>query len=184
MADIPAAPLEGTSSASSANVPMLFMSEDDGASGLRAALFWAVRSAVTNGQRLGDLAVALTDVQEVTPLASDERTSDEASDDLTNYGARGVMLTLDVTAITDTPSITLKIQYKDPVGGNYEDLFSAAAAVTAVGVHTYVLYPGDVVAADDVVEVGKLPLPATWRVYIVHADADAITYSVSGSYVI
>ena len=74
--------------------------------------------------------------QEVTPLASAERTATTNSSDLTNPGARGVILTLDVTAITDTPSVTLSVTYKDPEGGNYEAIFSAAAAVTAVGVHT------------------------------------------------
>lgn len=122
--------------------------------------------------------------QEVTALASAARTATTNSSDLTNPGARGVILTLDVTAIVDTPSITLNISYRSPLGGNYEKLFSAAAAVTATGVHTYVLYPGDVVAADDVVEVGKLPLPRTWRVEMTHADADSITYSVSGSYLL
>jgi len=184
MANIPAAPLEGTDAESTSNVPMLFMTEDDGASGLQAALFKAVRSALVNGQRLGDLAVAITDVQEVTPLISAARTATAVSADLTNTGARGVMLTLDVTAIAASPSIVLEIEYKDPASGLYECLFSAAAAVVATGTHTYVLYPGDIVAAEDVVEVGKLPLPATWRVQVVHADADSITYSVSGSYLI
>lgn len=184
MVNIPKAPREGTDTESESNVPILFMTGDDGASGLEASLLKAVRSATVNGQLLGDLAVALTDVQEVTLLTSAARTSDAFSADQTNYGGRGVMLTLDATAITDTPSITLSIEYKDPVSGKYETLFSAATPVAAVGTHTYLLYPGDVVAANDVVEVGKLPLPATWRLYVTAGDADSITYSVSGSLVI
>ena len=181
MADIPEAPKEGTSTVSSSNVPMLFLVQDDGAGGLQATLLSAVRSETVNGQLLGDLAVALTDVQEITLLASAARTATASSADITNLGYRGVMLTLDVTVDPAGASIELSIEYKEPVAGNYETLFSAAAAVTAVGTHTYVLYPGDIVAADDVVEVGKLPLPATWRVTITHADADSMTYSVSGS---
>jgi hypothetical protein len=122
--------------------------------------------------------------QEVTALASAERTETTNSSDLTNPGARGVILTLDCTAITDTPSITLSVTYKDPVGGNYEAIFSAAAAVEAVGVHTYLIYPADVAASDDIVEVTKLSLPRTWRVTVTHADADAATYSVAGSYLL
>jgi hypothetical protein len=38
---------------------MLFMTEDDGASDLRAALFTTVESDVVNGQRLGVLAVGV-----------------------------------------------------------------------------------------------------------------------------
>ena len=184
MADRPEAPLEGSNANSTANVPMLFMCEDDLAAALQAVLFQAIRSETVNGQLLGPLAVGLDDVQEVTALTSAARTANSASADLINKGAKGVILTLDVSAIADTPSITLSINYKDPVSGNYETLFSAAAAVTATGTHTYVLYPGDVVAADDVVEVGKLPLPRTWQVAIAHLDADSITYSVSGSYLL
>lgn len=184
MANVPAAPLEGSDSNSTANVPMLSLTEDDGASGLQAVLLAAIRSETINGQLLGALLVGLDDVQEVTALASAARTANTASADLVNKGAKGVILTLHVTAITDTPSIILSINYKDPVGDNYETLFSAAAAVTATGVHTYILYPGDIVAADDVVEVGKLPLPRTWQVAIAHADTDSITYSVAGSYLL
>lgn len=57
MADIPEAPLEGTSSASSENRPMLFMTEDDGAGDLRAVLFRTVSSEVVDDQRLGVLSV-------------------------------------------------------------------------------------------------------------------------------
>jgi hypothetical protein len=122
--------------------------------------------------------------QEVTALASAERTETTNSSDLTNPGARGVILTLDCTAITDTPSLTLSVAYKDPVGGNYEAIFSAAVAVEATGVHTYLIYPADVAASDDIVEVTKLSLPRTWRVTVTHADADAATYSVAGSYLL
>ncbi|MGC9397120.1 MAG: hypothetical protein ACP5J4_19930 [Anaerolineae bacterium] len=59
MVAVPEAPLEGSSSVSTENRPMLFMTEDDGASDLRAALFSTVESAVVNGQRLGVLAVGV-----------------------------------------------------------------------------------------------------------------------------
>jgi len=61
MADIPQAPLEGTSAASTEERPMLFMTEDDGAAGLRAALFTTTESTVTNGQRLGVLSIGVDD---------------------------------------------------------------------------------------------------------------------------
>lgn len=126
----------------------------------------------------------LNDVnQEVTALASTARTTTTNSSDLTNPGARGVIMCLDVTSVTDTPSIELSVEWKCPVSGQYEIIFTAAAAVTATGTHTYVIYPGDIVASDDVVEVAKLPLGRTWRVTLTHADADSITYSVGVSYV-
>lgn len=61
MADVPQAPLEGSSSTSSDEKAILFMTEDDGASGLRAVLFKAFSSAITNGQRLGILSVGVSD---------------------------------------------------------------------------------------------------------------------------
>lgn len=57
MANIPKSPLEGSSSESTDTVPMLFACEDDGASGLRAVLFSAAYSIVTNAQRLGALCI-------------------------------------------------------------------------------------------------------------------------------
>ena len=121
---------------------------------------------------------------ELTLLASAARTATTNSSDQTNYNHRGVLVTLDVTAITDTPSIVLKIQAKDPVSSKYETLLEAAA-VTATGTHSYVVYPaGDMAAAEDVVEAQPFPLPRTWRVSVEHADTDSITYSVGASMIL
>jgi len=57
MVNVPAAFLEGSSSTSTGNNPILFLTEDDGSSSLRAALLRSVVSAVVNEQRLGELAV-------------------------------------------------------------------------------------------------------------------------------
>lgn len=70
MADIPEAPLEGTSSASTSTVPMLAMTEDDGASGLRAVLFAALRSFLVNAQRIGELLVGAIIADSTTALAA------------------------------------------------------------------------------------------------------------------
>lgn len=123
-------------------------------------------------------------LQEFAVLASAERTATTNSADFTNPGAKGVILTVDVTAETDTPEITLSVTYKVPTLGAYETLFTAALAIDAVGTHTYIVYPGPLTASDDVVEVQDLPIPRTWRVTITHADADAMTYSVNGCYLL
>ena len=121
---------------------------------------------------------------EVTLLASAARTASTSSSDQTNFGARGVIITLDVTAISATPSITLAVEHKDSVASNYEKLLDATA-VTATGTHTYIVYPGaDTTAREDVVEASGWPIGRTWRVTVTHADADSITYSVAASYVI
>ena len=57
MANIPKAPLEGTSSESSDTVPMISLTENDGAGGLRAVLIGAAHSVVENAQHLGAMRV-------------------------------------------------------------------------------------------------------------------------------
>lgn len=61
MADVPEAPLEGSSDTSTEHYPLLFLTESDGSTGLQAALLTTSRSQVVNGQRLGVLAVGLAD---------------------------------------------------------------------------------------------------------------------------
>jgi len=62
MASIPSAPLEGTDGDTSTEErPILFLTEDDSSGGLRYALLKALDSAVTNGQRLGAMAVGIED---------------------------------------------------------------------------------------------------------------------------
>lgn len=88
--------------------------------------------------------------------------------------ARGLHLIIDVTAINLTPSITVKIQGKDPLSGKYYDLITSAA-ITAVGTTVLKVYPGITAAAN--LAVSDV-LPPTWRVSIAHANANSITYSV------
>lgn len=119
---------------------------------------------------------------ETTLLASAARTATTSSADQTNHNARGVLVTLDVTAVTDTPSITLVVQAK--MGNNYEALLTASAAVTATGTHSYIVYPGVGAASGDVTQVAGFPLPRTWRVTLTHGDSDSITYSVESSLIL
>lgn len=118
----------------------------------------------------------------VTVLSSSRRVTSTNSSDILNYGetlnVRGAYLTLDVTAVLTTPVITLSVDAKDPVSDNYETIFSASTAVSAVGTHTYLIYPGIGSAGNDVVQVLSYPLPAEWRVSIEHLDTDPITYTV------
>lgn len=116
-------------------------------------------------------------------LDSAARTATNNSGDLKNMFARGVLVTLDVTAATGLPSIVLVIEAKDPVSEKYEVLLSATA-VTAVGIHSYLVYPGAGAAAGDVTQVAGFPLSRTWRVRVTHANADSITYSVGANLLI
>jgi len=119
---------------------------------------------------------------DVTLLASAARTSTTSSADQVNYNGRGVLVTLNVTALAATPSVVLSIEAK--MGAVYEALLTASAAVTATGIHSYLVYPGVGAASGDIVQVAGFPLPRTWRVTVTHGDADSITYVVNASVIL
>lgn len=110
--------------------------------------------------------------KEILPSAA--RTATVDSPDALNWEGRGVQLVIDVTAAAATPSVVPHIQGKDPLSGKYYDLL-VGAAITATGTTVLKVYPGITVAAN--LSASDF-LPKTWRVRLVHADADSITYSV------
>lgn len=116
---------------------------------------------------------------EVTVLASAARTGTVNSSDLTNYNGKGVVVTVDVTAIVSSPSITVDIKYKDTLSGKYVSLLTSAAII-ATGTTKLVVYPGVTVAAN---VAASHPLPRVWRVEVTHGNANSITYSVSANYI-
>lgn len=115
---------------------------------------------------------------EAEALASAARTAAINSADIINYNHKGIIVYLDITVDAVTADLTLSIEAKDPSSGKYIKIFTASAAASAVGMFTYVLYPGSVTADDEVTEVHLLPLPRTFRISIAVADADEATYSV------
>lgn len=117
---------------------------------------------------------------EVTVLASAARTATVDSADQTNHNARGAHVIIDVTAITATPSITPKIQVKDPASAKYYDVL-VGVAITAVGTTVIKVYPGIAASAN---AAASDILGRTWRVRVEHADADSITYSVGAHVVV
>lgn len=121
---------------------------------------------------------------EITVLASAARTATVNSADLTNYNARGVIITIDVTVDGAAASITPTVEVKDSVGGLY-DIIMSMTAVAAVGTFVYVIYPGTLTAAaNGITQILQNPLPRTWRVTMTAADADSITYSISAAYIL
>lgn len=109
------------------------------------------------------------------------RTATVTSDDLDNRYSKGVILTLDVTAVTSGASITLSVDFKDPTSGKYETYFTATPAVTATGTHSYMIYPGVGEPSGDIVQTASLALPKIWRVKVTHADNKSVTYSVGAN---
>lgn len=116
----------------------------------------------------------------VAALASAARTASVNSTDLTNINCRGAHFAVDVSSITDTPSIVVTIQGKDELSGIYYDLLSSNA-ITAVGTTILKIYPGI-----NSIPNGATPdiLPRTYRASVANADADSITYSVGVSLVV
>ena len=110
-------------------------------------------------------------------LPSAARTVATNSADLGNPDGRGVMVFLDVTAITLTPILTLSVQGKDPASGKYVTLFTGAA-VSTISTTTYVVYPGITETAN---VDASVPIPEVFRIAIAVADADSATYSVGYS---
>lgn len=116
-----------------------------------------------------------------TVLASAARTATANSEDFLNSRFRGVKIFVKVTAKADTPSITVSIQEKDPVSGEYRTILTSAAITDVTATPTVLtVYPGVTAAAN---VAASEPLGNTWRVVVTHADGDSITYSVGYSYI-
>lgn len=110
----------------------------------------------------------------LTALASAARTATVNSSDLTNYNARGLHCIIDVSAYPAAASVVPHIQAYDPLSTSYYDIL-VGNAIVATGTTILKIYPGITesanASASDIV-------PRTFRVRMVHADADSITYSV------
>lgn len=142
----------------------LVMGSDPTGAGLRLRLIELVD---------GFFGVAGPGPRSSTILANLERTATLDSADQQNLCWRGVHVVVVVAAVTDTPSIVVKIQAKHAAGGYYDLLVSAA--ITDAGTTILKLMPW----AANVANVSAADLlPATWRVRVEHADADPIEYAV------
>jgi hypothetical protein len=93
--------------------------------------------------------------------------------------ARGLVLVIDATAVTATPSVVFTIQGYSPLGDDAYTILASTAIATAV---TTVLrvYPGLTAAAN---LVASDVIPPLWRLTAVHGDADSITYSVAALWI-
>lgn len=115
---------------------------------------------------------------EGTLLASAARTSTTASPQQTNHNAKGVMVTLNVTAASGAGGLTLYVRAINPVTGvSSGGLNNAPTAVTANGIYRYIVYPG--ASGGSVTQATSLPLPRVWDININHGDSSSYTYSVS-----
>lgn len=88
--------------------------------------------------------------------------------------ARSLVVTIDVTAASATPSVVFTIMGVDRVSGKTYDIL-VSAAITGTGTTVLRVDPDLTAAANT---IAKDIVPACIRIKAVHADADSITYSV------
>ena len=88
-----------------------------------------------------------------------------------------VHVIIDVTAVTATPALTVKIQGKDPLSGKYYDLL-VSTAIATVSTTVLKVGPGLPVAAN--LSANDM-VPSIWRVIVTHGDTDEAVYSVGAN---
>lgn len=118
--------------------------------------------------------------EHVGVFPSAPRTANVNSPDFVNdEGAVGLVLVIDVTAASATPSVVFTLEGKDPTSGKYYTIL-ASSAITAIGTTVLRVHPALTAAANS---VAKDMLPRVWRVTATAADSDSLTYSVGASMV-
>ncbi len=118
--------------------------------------------------------------QAIELLASAAVSSTVSSSDETNHNSKGAHFIIDVSAIASAGTITVSIQGKDSISGNYYDIL-VGSTITATGTTALKVYPG----------IGQIPngsasdiLPRTFRVTCTYGGSGTITYSVSCSLIV
>ena len=116
---------------------------------------------------------------ETSIIESSARTATVTTGDITNSHYRYLTLYVSVSADSGE-DVTPRVEMKEKVSGNYTALWTAAAAISAVGEFNYQLGPGLLAAAtggyDDTENV---VIPRTFRIVLAHAGSTSITYSAS-----
>jgi hypothetical protein len=108
------------------------------------------------------------------------------SADITNYGARGVIVIADVTLITGGGNFQIYLQGKDPVSGNHYNLTAAPTTITVATTWAIELSPGGGAAAAGPPGITNRfagGLPRIWRVHFLKTAGTSITASLGYQYV-
>lgn len=121
---------------------------------------------------------------ESSVFASAARTATVSSATQTNTNARGLLLTVAVTAVTGvTPTMTT--QLLTVIGGSTVALTAATTALTAAGTQTILLYPGAGAAANGVTQATSYPLPRSWVVrHTIGGTTPSFTFSTDASLIL
>ncbi len=134
---------------------------------------------VTPGLGFGELGPFFRNIEQ-TIFPSASRTASVDSADIINSNFKGAHFIVDVSDLTDTPFITVTIQGKDPISGNYYDIL-ISNTVNLVDTFLLRIYPGAFDSPN--VSVPDI-LPNTFRVRVANGNSDPITYSISVLFVI
>lgn len=104
------------------------------------------------------------------------------SPELYNPWAKGVRLYVNITTnSSNSGTVTVKVQVKDPVSGTFVDMPGATtAAIATVSETTLVIYPGASESTN--IDIAD-PMSVSWRVVATVTSADC-TFSVGGEYLI
>lgn len=114
---------------------------------------------------------------EGTLFTSAVRTATNNSGDLKNHNYRYLTIYISVSADSGA-DVTPSVQVKEIVSGNYDTIWTAAAAISAVGEFTYQLGPGLLASVDgDYIDTENVVVPKTFRIVMTHNDSTSITYS-------
>ena len=115
-----------------------------------------------------------TKIVEVFP--STARTASPTAVEVENYiGASHLIVVIDVTAVSATPSVTFSIKGIDPISQKTWDILDSAA-ISATGT-TILEVDDNLTGAPN--SIAQDIVPPLVEISAVHGDADSITYSVS-----
>lgn len=121
-----------------------------------------------------------TDNRDIVVYASAARTATPTKPIYKNYGYRGIVVFINATAASATPSVVFTIQGYNRTSDEYWTLL-ASAAVTGVGNTVLKVYPGLTASAN---AVASDVLPFEWAIDATHGDADSLTYDVTAHLIV
>lgn len=121
---------------------------------------------------------------EFTIFESAARTATANSSDQENLGAKGIWLSLNISAASGTsPTLDVKVQRKCPLSDTYYDVVGGAfAQKTTTGSDDLLIYPGITAAANRAVSSA---IASRWRVVAtIGGTTPSFTFTVAGGYIL
>lgn len=117
-----------------------------------------------------------------TALALASRTVSTSSSDIQTNGFRGIAIWLNCTVAGAAGGLTVYVQTKDPVSGNWTLSYVASGTISTVRITSIFLGPGISQGNNVSLLTGQgdrgVILPSNIRLYVVASTADAYTYSL------